>query len=97
MITFNIRGMNVLTGQLWKQRLLELSVKSKAQIPMKLVAAFNPWLCKCKHEQQIPCDTCWQRDSSGEHFTLSLSSKAVTGLQVICHDPGVEKSVKGFI
>lgn len=53
------RDMNVLMGQLWKPRLLKLSVKCKAQIPKKLVAAFNLWLCKCDREQQVPCDTCW--------------------------------------
>lgn len=80
-------------GQLWKQHLLKLSVKCKTQILKKPVAAFNLWLCKCQREQQTPCATCWQRDSPGDHLTLLLSGKAVTGLQVLCHDRGVEKNV----
>lgn len=85
MITFN-GDVNVWMGQVRKQRLLKLSVKRKAQIPKRLVAAFNPWLCKYNSEQQIPFDTCWQWDPPCNHFTLSLSGKAVTGLQVIYHD-----------
>lgn len=72
-ITFN-GNTTVLMGHLWKQSLLKLSVRCKAQIPEKPVAAFNLWLC-----QHIPCDTAWQPDSPGDHFTLSLSSKALTG------------------
>lgn len=78
-ITFN-RNTTVLMGQLWKQRLLKLLVSCKAQIPEKPVAAFDLRLC-----QHIPCDTAWQTDSPSDHFTLSLSSKAVTG-----HKPGTE-------
>ena len=87
-IPFN-RDMNILMGQLWKQCLLKLSVKCKAQIPKKPVAAFTLRLSKGKHEQQTPCDTRWQRDSPGDHFTLSLSGKAAAELQIICHDCGV--------